>query len=188
MDDRTALHGLAQHMGVHTSFVDGLGSAREASDETLVQICRTLGAHLDGPSDAPSALAAITTGATDDPPPVIVAWDGVVGLLPGDPGTRAAVDLEDGTVVEVLLGTDPAGAYFFPPGYHHLRTTVHGAPRSITVISAPTAGMATAGQPPLMGRRRPPRRTAIEHAAVPSVTFMISAPLAVGYARRAATR
>lgn len=139
MDDRSALHLLAQRMGVHTSFADGLGTHRNVSDDTLIQTCRALGARVDGPEGIVGALERALDGAVSAvPPPVVVAWNGNLAVPAGDAGTVATLHLEGGGVV-LTATTDGTTVVDGPVpfGYHTLRTTLKGEAHSSTVISAP---------------------------------------------------
>ncbi len=139
MDDRSALHILAQRMGVHTSYTDGLGTVHGASDETLARVCHALGSRLDGPGGVVAALEEVLNTAMNVlPPRVIVAWDGNLALPAGDPATTPHLLLESGAEV----GTITSGGSIrvdgvLPIGYHTLHTVVRGVARASTVISAP---------------------------------------------------
>ncbi len=139
MDDRSALHILAQRMGVHTSYTDGLGTVRGVSDETLARVCHALGARLDGPGGVVAALEELLNAAMNvRPPPVIVAWNGNLALPAGDPGTTPHLLLEFGTEMGMTTGDGAIAVNGpVPVGYHTLRTVLNGAVHSSTVISAP---------------------------------------------------
>jgi 4-alpha-glucanotransferase len=67
------LRELARHYGVQTSYVDLAGDRRVASPESLVAVLRSLGAPLDSPVDAPSALVRAQRATRECPiDPVIV--------------------------------------------------------------------------------------------------------------------
>ncbi|MEO5824358.1 MAG: 4-alpha-glucanotransferase [Gemmatimonadales bacterium] len=139
MDDRSALQLLAQRMGVHTTYTDGLGAVRSASDDTLAKVCRALGAPLEGPSEAGAALEQVLDSAMKVlPPAVIVAWNGNFAAPVGDPDSPATLLLESGVVVETTTKGGMIGVNStLPFGYHMLHTTVNGEKYSSTVISAP---------------------------------------------------
>src|SRR3954463_6733842 len=100
-----ALRSLARVMGVHTRYINGLGKRVTVAPETLVRICAALGAPLERPSDAGTALRehqeAIDTRLV---PPVLVAWDGAlrpfVVAVAGP--IQAHVELEDGPVIPLV--------------------------------------------------------------------------------------
>lgn len=140
MDDRSALHILAQRMGVHTSFTDGLGTVRSVSDETLARVCHALGASLDRPGGVVAALESVLSAAMNVlPAPVVVAWNGNLALPAGDPGAAPQLLLESGAEVGTIIRSGAIeGVAPLPFGYHTLRTVVNGAAHTSTVISAPT--------------------------------------------------
>ena len=59
MEELNALESLAQALGVHTTYTDGLGNPVTVSPETLVRVCTALGAGVGTPEDAPEALRAL---------------------------------------------------------------------------------------------------------------------------------
>jgi 4-alpha-glucanotransferase len=144
MDDLSALHQLADALGVACGYEDGLGRPVSVEAETLVPVCRALGAQLDDVSGAPEALRA-HRAALDEPEvpiaPVLVAWDGV--LRPVRYRSLDAVTghlaLEGGDTVPLdpMMGTLRC-ARRLPYGYHTL--VVEGAANRWTssVIAAPT--------------------------------------------------
>jgi len=79
MEDLSALHALAQELGVSTSYVDGLARPVTPSAETLVRVCAALGAPVTGPHDAGEALRAVQDARRTEDSPVRIAWDGQPG-------------------------------------------------------------------------------------------------------------
>lgn len=99
MDELAALRSLAQAMGVHTRYVDGLRRRVTVAPNTLVRVCAALGAPIERPSDAPECLRARqASGQTRLLPPVLVAWDGSLPPLaiPGAAPIHTTLTLEDG--------------------------------------------------------------------------------------------
>jgi 4-alpha-glucanotransferase len=79
---RRALEDLATFLGVQTAHWDGLGQRRNASDDALVAVLRSLGAPLDHPDDAPEALRQMGLAAWKRlAPPAAVVWDGAAPTL-----------------------------------------------------------------------------------------------------------
>jgi 4-alpha-glucanotransferase len=145
MDELNALGSLAEAMGVHTHYVDGLDQPVTVGPETLVQVCAALGAPVARPSDAAEALRAHDAAAdTEGLPPVLVAWDGALPRIPipaqgqGTNTINAELRLEDGGLAPVEIrgaGLRATGA--LPPGYHSLTVETSGSTETCTVISAP---------------------------------------------------
>ncbi len=135
------LAALAKAMGVHTSYVDGLDRPVEVSPDTLVRVCAALGAEITAPADAAAALKAYTASkAARHIPPVLVAWEGVLGpLLPGAAGPlRGEIRLEDGSAVPLDgAGGQPSASPPLPFGYHRLVVETDGRTEKSTVIAAP---------------------------------------------------
>jgi hypothetical protein len=52
MDEFHALRALANAMGVHDHYTDGLGRRISVSPETLVRVCGAAGARISAASDA----------------------------------------------------------------------------------------------------------------------------------------
>ena len=136
-----ALTALAKAMGVHTSYVDGLERPVVVGPETLVQVCAALGAEVAAPKDAADALRAhLASVAARRIPPVLVAWDGMLDVVPlrSDGPVHAEIKLEDGSTV-VLDGAG-AGLSASPPlpfGYHRLIVETGARTEKSTVIAAP---------------------------------------------------
>jgi 4-alpha-glucanotransferase len=142
MHETHALFSLAHAMGVHTGYTDGLGRSVNVPPDTLVQVCRSLGAPIEKAGDAIAALRWIEDSrARDLLPPVLVAWDGKLPAVPVPKAgpIRAELALEDGgrTSLEAAAGEiatpDP-----IPPGYHRLDLELGAETVSTHVISAPT--------------------------------------------------
>ncbi len=86
MSDATALRSLARALGVHTSFVNGLGKHVTVTAETLVKVCAAVGAPISHAGEAADALRAHEAeAAAHKTPPVVVAWDGKVPRIAGLP-------------------------------------------------------------------------------------------------------
>lgn len=159
----SALHQLANAMGVATSFVDGLGRHVDVAPETLVRICAGLGAELTDASDATSALRAHRQARAQELiAPVLVAWDGQLLLDAPNGFEQVAIELEDGTVLE---GSVPDGSVLesaagadgvpfpspLPPGYHELLVEAGGRSATATVIASPSAAWRRPGTEPRWG-------------------------------------
>jgi 4-alpha-glucanotransferase len=142
MDELEALGSLANVMGVHTHFTDGLGRPVTVAPETLLRVCAALGAPVAHPGDSVEALRALRAGKSTGPlPPVLVAWDGT--LPPVEIAEDIPVDmevlLEDGTVVAVeLCGAELRVTHPLPIGYHRLTVKVSNRTETSTIIAAPT--------------------------------------------------
>ncbi len=98
MDELKALESLAEAVGVHTHYTDGLGDPVTVAPETLLRVCTALGAPVASPSDAAEALRAHETRDTGLLPPVLVAWDGAMApiSISEDGPVHAEMILEDG--------------------------------------------------------------------------------------------
>jgi 4-alpha-glucanotransferase len=141
-DELADLGSLAEAMGVHTRYTDGLDRPVTVAPETLVSVCGALGAPIAGPGDAAEALrahrATLSAGLR---PPVVVAWD---GLLPARSVSEKAparfeLRLEDGSVLDRdALDSLLRGEGSLPPGYHRLTVEHSERIETSTVISAPT--------------------------------------------------
>ncbi|MEP6689200.1 MAG: 4-alpha-glucanotransferase [Gemmatimonadales bacterium] len=140
MDERRALRALAKAMGVHTRYTDGLGRRVVVAPETLVRVCRTLGAAVERPADAAEATRARrATKREVRIPPVLVAWDGAMSSVPlPGPVVHAELRVADGATVTLeaeggVLRTPRT----LPPGYHQLTVEQGGRVETATVIAAP---------------------------------------------------
>jgi 4-alpha-glucanotransferase len=141
MNELKALRSLAEAMGVHTRYTDGLKRRVTVAPDTLVSVCAALGASVTRPGDAAEALRAHharqDSGAL---PPVLVAWDGSLPSLAisADGLVHAEVLLEDGDVAPLeirdaqLRVTRP-----LPVGYHQLTVESSDRAEMCAVISAP---------------------------------------------------
>lgn len=146
MDAPRPLADLARELGVATHFTDGLGRHVTVPDESLVRVCRALGADLDSADGAAAALETLRAEREREIlPPTAVAWDGrlSVELGPGLTGSARSdatvrITLEDG-------GSHPARVAFgrvetpepLPHGYHVLRLESEGGSATCHLISAP---------------------------------------------------
>lgn len=157
MPARTPLEVLADRLGVARRYHDGLGRLVEVSDDTLLAVCRALGAPVAEAADAPTALAHLDDEAARSGPrlpPLLVAWDGVFPALPLSSlaPVRAHIECEEGGApipLDVLAGTLTLGGQRLPIGRHTLHLTVRGQTTTTPVISVPTRGW----QPPRRHRR-----------------------------------
>lgn len=152
-DPTSALHQLANAMGVATSYVDGLGRHVDVAPDTLVQICAGLGAEVATASEAASALRAHRQARAQELiAPVVVAWDGRLRLDAPNRFEQVEIVLEDGAVLESKAAAD--GVAFpspLPPGYHQLRVEAGGRSATATVIAAPSAAWRRPGTVPRWG-------------------------------------
>jgi 4-alpha-glucanotransferase len=144
-----SLHALAATLGVHTQYTDGLGNQVRVGDETLVRVCRAMGAAISCPADAVEALrnhAANPTGAVFAP--VSVAWDGMLQMaLPSGGEVRAELELEDGSAGPVHLADGVLRATRpLPLGYHRLVVLTGSGRSTCTVISAPVHAFRLPGE------------------------------------------
>jgi 4-alpha-glucanotransferase len=142
MDELNALRALAQTMGVHTRYKDGLGRRVVVAPETLMRVCAALGAPIERAGDAVTALRAHRAGRrrAEHLAPVLVAWDGVLPpvAVPTDGPVEAEVLLEDGGVIPLPT----AGGQLRPPaalpfGRHRLVVEAAGRSQASAVVSAP---------------------------------------------------
>ena len=159
-----ALRELARLHGVHTSYLDMAKRRRVASEESLLAVLRALGAPVEEPGDAASALAEERRArARQVLEPIQVAWRGrtsnVTLRLPDSAAVGPLVcewRLEDGSVLrtETRLELLPArrviragGVRFtarllslparLPPGYHRLIIECGPGRFETQVFSAP---------------------------------------------------
>lgn len=153
---------LAKEYGVLPSRRDHAGSRERADEETLVELLRLMGAHLDGVSDAEQALRERRASrAARMMEPVTVLWDGAPARIPlrlpaplVDAPFTVAVERADHDVVELdrsqcrvsAARRDQPGYVAmiadipvpFAPGVHHLAIEAGGGRREATVIAAPS--------------------------------------------------
>ena len=139
------LRTLARYLGVATTYEDGLGRRVRVGAETLVRVCRSLGAEMDNEAGAATALAGIRAErSAEHLAPVVIAWDGCLtgSRVPTTPGVavaRAAMTLEDGTVLEMDTGDGSIRCHHvLPPGRHRLEACIGGHEATAHVISAPS--------------------------------------------------
>jgi 4-alpha-glucanotransferase len=128
-------------MGVHTRYTNGLGKRVIVAPETLLRVCAALGAPVERPGDAASALRAHReTTKAGLVPPVFVAWDGSFAPLPmsTDRPIQVQLHLEDGRIVP-LVGSRAGfrATHALPFGYHRLTVERSGRSEMSTVIAAP---------------------------------------------------
>jgi 4-alpha-glucanotransferase len=143
MDDTTALHTLADALGVARTFEDGLGRPVAVGPETLVAVCAALGAELDDVAGAPEALRA-HRAALDAPEvpvaPVLIAWNGILRPVRyrALDAADAHVQLEEGGSLrlESLAGTLRCPRRL-PWGYHTLVVETGANRWTSTVVSTP---------------------------------------------------
>lgn len=150
MDELRALRALAKAMGVHTRYTDGLGRRVVVAPETLLRICRTLGAAVERPADAAEATRARRASKREGRiPPVLVAWDGALSLVPWrERVVHAELRLADGATVTVeAVGGELRAPPSLPRGYHALTVELGGRVETATVIAAPTQAWRRDGAP-----------------------------------------
>ena len=186
------LHRLAGLMGVATRYRDGLGRDMAASPETLVRVCRAMGAPIGDVGDAEAAVRARTEVADRVlVPPVIVAWDGVIADVPvrdvrGGP-IRGELTLEDGsTIVAPTDGSTVGFSDAIPAGYHRLHVDAGDRSASCTVIAAPEHSWRRADDGDGW-ECRPSWPRCVPSAAARSAISPTSRPCATGSVRTAAT-
>jgi len=125
------LRSLANALGVHTQYTDGLLREVTVGPETLVKVCAALGAPVTRVADAGVALREVRTKQKARRiPPVLVAWDGVLPPLPTRSGGEVRLQMENGAAAP--LGQGPLAF-----GYHRLTVETSARLESCTVISAP---------------------------------------------------
>jgi 4-alpha-glucanotransferase len=141
MHDIEALTFLAEAMGVHTRYRDGLKRPVTVAPETLLRVCAALGAPIARPGDAASALLAFqATTEAGSLPPVLVAWDGALPPVSiSEFGTSPAeLLLEDGDVAPLEIhGRELRTTRLLPLGYHGLKVGGVRETETCTVIAAP---------------------------------------------------
>ncbi|NNG17510.1 MAG: hypothetical protein HKM89_13625, partial [Gemmatimonadales bacterium] len=141
MDELRALRSLAQAMGVHVRYTDGLGRPVVVAPETLLPVCAALGAPVARPGDAADALRAHQEDEKSGRlPPVLVAWDGALPPIAISEDAKAHVELllEDGEVLSLQsVGGKLRAAEPLPFGYHNLTVETSGTTETSTVIAAP---------------------------------------------------
>jgi len=142
MDEFSALHALADALGVQTEYRDGLGKQVAVTPETLVRVCAALGAEISDPAQAAQALwLHHERVATEVVPPVVVAWDGQMPPVPirSIGPVHAWLKMEQGRETDVEMR---AGALHVDGplelGYHRLTVELDGRRAQCTVIAAPT--------------------------------------------------
>ena len=158
------LHELARLYGVQTAYYNGLHQRRAASVDTLLSILKALGAPLEKPADASSALRERQKELWQNIlEPVTVAWNGNLSSLSLRlPSSLAEVKLvchltmENGerrewsyhtSDLKTLEATEIEGTIYhvkelhlkdiLPSGYHRLSLRLKGETAETLVISAP---------------------------------------------------
>ena len=139
----TALHQLADFMGVATRYQDGLDREVTVEPETLVAVCAALGAPLATIGDSASALRSLRSDlAAQLIAPTIVAWDGVLPAidLGAADGSAHRIDLtlEDGTTLSAE-GPNPFldVGQPLPLGYHRVDVQSGSRADTANLIAAP---------------------------------------------------
>ncbi|MCU1457220.1 MAG: 4-alpha-glucanotransferase [Actinomycetia bacterium] len=145
MSERPAppeLRGLADELGVATTYetVDGVEHA--APVETIVAAARAMGVAIDSVEDAPAAYRDLMQArATRRLEPVIVGRPGTPVTL--DPGTAGSlhVDVENGEQQVHRVTDGPVRIGALPVGIHQLRFEPldRSRPETATVIVAPAS-------------------------------------------------
>jgi len=145
-DELKALRALARALGVHTRYTDGLGRPISVAPETLVRVCAAVGAPVTGPGDAAEALRAVRARRATAPPPVLVAWDGVLPAtrLAGSAAAELRLETGEDAPLERAGGTIRS-AQPLPPGLHRLTADTGGAVTTCTVIAAPVQAYRRSG-------------------------------------------
>jgi 4-alpha-glucanotransferase len=159
-----ALHRLARAHGVQASFTDADRRRRRAPTESLLAVLQILGAAVERPDDASTALRDRELAQWRRPmEPVTVAWNGRPSLvemrLPealADASASGRIDLEDGRAREFALGDSLVGPaegvsvhgerfvrrfFALPPlplGYHRLALDAEGTGGTTLLIAAPS--------------------------------------------------
>lgn len=142
------LHTLARRLGVHVTYVDGLGRSVGVDPETLVRTCAALGAPIASAAGAAEALHAIDAGApTRLVEPVRVAWEGVTAPIraPVDLIEAAELVLEGGDRIAVDVDGPTLRLPALPLGYHDLELRAGGRTESCRIIAAPVEAYRRAG-------------------------------------------
>lgn len=148
-----ALASLARFHGVQPSYVDARRRRHSASEQTLWRILRAMGVDLPEPGDALDVLRAARRHIAPVPP-VVVAWDGRVPILPIQEATahsaalvRARLTAESGEVWNwaVSPGQPFALGGTLPAGYHQLQLSWTGSEHAALVVSSPSGPRAQIG-------------------------------------------
>ena len=141
MHESEALRSLAHAMGVQTHFKDGLGRPIEVSSETLLSVCKSLGAQINSPSDAVEAMRHREAEKTAEfLPLVLVAWEGKLPSLENSNNgiVRAEIFFEDGEVAPTNIKNGKIdAAQTLPFGYHQLQVESTAGVQTCKIISAP---------------------------------------------------
>ncbi len=147
MAELTALRALARAMGVHTQYADGLGREVTVTPETLLAVCRALGAPLDAVGDAADALRAHEAKrAAQWLPPVVIAWNGQREPIDvGRPITDASLRTEDGAALPLHWTGHRLDVPPLPLGYYRLRVASGDDVATAAVIAAPVQAWRRAG-------------------------------------------
>ena len=144
-----ALHELARHYGVQTSYIDLDKRRRAASQEALVAVLAALGAPLDRADQAQRALRDVERVAAEQMLPLVVVGrpDGVLtvpmcGRARGiSRAIRFHVELESG-ISRAGNAASIAGRLHvpgpWPVGYHDLRIDLGRGTATVRVLIAPT--------------------------------------------------
>ena len=130
-------------------YTDAFGTERRVSDETLLGVLRARGDDLSRPGDASATLTRLEA-AGETAPPVVVAWEGLLGPVRTPPGTsEVRLALEAGGEAAAELRSDDGRSpgsvscrSTLPFGLHRLRMLARrGAgrqqPAETLVIAAP---------------------------------------------------
>ncbi len=140
MDELAALRSLAQAMGVHTRYVDGLKRRVTVAPETLVRVCAALGAPIERPGDAVECLRARRASRQGSlVPPVLVAWDGRLPpiAIPRGSEVHVVLHLQNSDVARFKISGGKLRTGRLPTGYHRLIMESAGRTDTCTIISAP---------------------------------------------------
>ena len=169
----SSLHELARCCGLETSFTDGCGIHRQASQHAIIATLQALGV----PAETPDDVARVGEARRREEwaqmlPPVSVAWDGClvadlrVREADRDRRVRCRLTLEDGGVREwadrveslptgevadvagrrhAVKRLSPPSSLPLPLGYHQLRVALGNRSAESVVIAAPPAAFDSGG-------------------------------------------
>jgi len=180
-----SLEALAEAFGVTSSYHDGTGRHRHASDDAVLAVVRALGAAVERIEDCPGALRARREEASRPSAPVSVCLaEGQGGdvRFPGalaPRGTTARLHLETGDIVDIRVHADAHGEalvripHHTAAGVHRLAidngSREHGTAVFIAPARLPEAPKGWALFAPLYGLRdeRPGRRRMATYGDLP---------------------
>lgn len=154
----SALHGLAERLGVHREYVAASGEARTVSDQSIRALCEALGFQADSEAAARDSLARLHASRPRLDPVLVVgqtgtleaAWRGAQAK--GEP-FEWRITLEDGGTAQGRARLRPASSVHLaaadgqlvlrvpladiPLGYHQLSVRCEGRTETSQLIVAP---------------------------------------------------